>query len=145
MSIISVYESDMSDILYKRFALLASSYLDSPKEASSSAAHIPLENLFRLLEMYRYDAFSDESRAGILAIENNREHAAVRSTKAAWHINVENALNKAMQTMFTNIPKEEAVEDLEETLRLLTANKEINPENKKRAKDFFNKLVEELK
>lgn len=145
MSIISVYESDMSDALYKRFAVLASSYLDSPKKANCSAAHIPLENLFRLLEMYRYDAFSDESRAGILAVENRKEQVVARSSKAAWHTNVENALNKVMLDMFADVSKEKAVDDLEETLRLLTKNEEIKPGNKKKAQEFFKKFVEELK
>ena len=66
MSIISSFETDKSGLLYKRFATLASSYFDRPAVAKSPSAQVPLENLFRLLEMYRYDSFSDESRRGVL-------------------------------------------------------------------------------
>ena len=144
MSIISVYEADRSGMMYKRFASLASSYLDTPEEARRPTDHVPLENLFRLLEMYRYDAFSDESRTGILAIENANDHFVMHPAENVWHTNIKNALNGAIQTVFVNTPKDQAVEELEETLRSLSNNGDIEPDNLERAKSFFKKFLEEL-
>jgi hypothetical protein len=60
MSIISSYDVDSSAALTKRFAALATTYVDDPTVAKSDTAKVPLENLFRILEMFRYDAFADE-------------------------------------------------------------------------------------
>lgn len=145
MSILSVYETDKSDLLYKRFAFLASSYLDQPSEAKTPTAQIPLENLFRLLEMFRYDAFSDESRRGILAVGNINDHIVTSSVKDCWHTNVENALHNAMDSVFGQIPKEEAINELEQTLRWLAADGDIKETSRNKAKIFFTKFIEELK
>jgi hypothetical protein len=142
MSIISVCESDNSDALYKRYASLASMYLDSPDMLKQPSTLIPLENIYRLLEMYRYDAFSDESRAGILAISTAEKHASIPSTDKPWQENVVNALNSATEKSYSG--KEEAVNDLEETLRLLSANKKIETAGVSRAKEFFSKFIEGL-
>src|SRR5687768_1206937 len=50
MSIISATRSDRSALNAKRFAALASVYLDNPADALEDVARVPLENLFRLLE-----------------------------------------------------------------------------------------------
>jgi len=144
MSIISVYEADKSDLMYKRFASLASSYLDMPENAKSSTAQIPLENLFRLLEMYKYDAFSDESRTGILAVKNNKDRIVMRSASIPWQTKVVEVLDSAISEIFKGTKKDEAVDDLEETLRLLSSSNEIDDGRKRRARGFFNKLAEEL-
>ncbi len=145
MSILSVYETDKSDLLYKRFAFLASSYLDKPSEAKTPTAQIPLENLFRLLEMFRYDAFSDESRRGILAVGNINDHIITGSVKDCWHTNVKNALRNAMDSVFDQIPKEEAINELEQTLRRLADNCDIEEVNRNKAKSFFTNFIKELK
>ena len=101
MSIISVYETDNSGLLYERFASLAVSYLDSPIEAVKPAAQIPLENLFRLLEMYKYDAFSDESRSGILAVDSNNVFHSLPENNIPWHGEIKNALKKRYFIVFS--------------------------------------------
>lgn len=144
MSIISIHEADKSDLMYKRFASLAVSYLDHGV-VEHPATQVPLENLFRLLEMYRYDAFSDESRRGILAVEKIDDDIGFLPVKTAWHTKIEDALNKAISGVFERTSKEDAVLDLEETLRLLSSNSAITEESRKRAKKFFGSFLDELK
>ena len=144
MTIISAYEADNSDVMYKRFALLASNYLDTPEDAKKPSSHVPLENLFRLLEMYRYDAFSDESRAGILAINTPEKHMSFPLLEEPWQVNVVNALNSAIEDIYKDSGKEEAVNDLEKTLRLLSSNEKIEPAGVSRAKEFFSKFIDGL-
>jgi len=144
MSIISVYESDNSDAMYKRFASLASMYLDSPDMVKQPSTHIPLENIYRLLEMYRYDAFSDESRAGILAISTAGKRVSMPLLDKPWQVNVVKALNTATENIYKDLGKESAVDDLEETLRRLSTNKKVEPAGKDRAKEFFRKFIEGL-
>lgn len=144
MSIISAYESDKSDLLYKRFAFLASSYLDTPYKAAEQAAQVPLENLYRLLEMYKYDAFSDESRSGILAVENTNNFNTLPSSENSWHENIKKALNNAMHESFKGVEKNNAIEELEDNLRFLSKKTKIEPDSLSRTKNFFSQFLQEL-
>jgi len=144
MSIISTYKSDNSDAMYKRFASLASIYLDSPDLVTQPSTHIPLENIYRLLEMYRYDAFSDESRAGILVTSSAGKRVSIPSIDKPWQVNIVNALNSATADIYKDLDKELVVDDLEETLRLLSTNEKAEPGGKTRAKEFFKKFIEGL-
>src|SRR3546814_3182314 len=59
MSIISLFPSDHSDLLCKRYAAAVSHYFDHPSAAQEPVAQVPLENVFRVLEMR-----SEERRVG---------------------------------------------------------------------------------
>jgi hypothetical protein len=145
MSIISSFETDKSDLLYKRFASLASSYFEKPEVAQSPSAQVPLENLFRLLEMFRYDAFSDESRRGVLAVENISERGMRHRAKDAWHTEIEGALQKALIDAFgEKASKDAAVTELQDSLRRLVESGEIESEQVGRAKNFFAAFLNRL-
>ncbi len=144
MSIVSVYGTDKSNAMYKRYASLAFNYLKEPEAAKVSTSQIPLENLFRLLEMYKYDAFSDESRAGILAVKNNIDRVVMRSSSLPWQTKIVEVMDSAISEIFNDANKEEAVDDLEETLRLLYSSSDIDDGRMQRASNFFYKLSEEL-
>lgn len=144
MSIISIYETDKSDILYSRFASLAASYLEHPATAKTSTARVPLENLYRLLEMFRYDAFSDESRNGVLEIESIDEHIATHAIGDKWHTKIEHALGLAQASVFAQIPKDQAIDELEATLTRLATEEDIGEPIRTNAKSFFEKFHEEL-
>ncbi|TAM46183.1 MAG: hypothetical protein EPN55_06160 [Gammaproteobacteria bacterium] len=145
MTIISSFETDKSDLLYKRFASLASSYFDQPAVAKSPSAQVPLENLFRLLEMFRYDAFSDESRRGVLATENIGERGIRYGFKDSWHTEIECALREAMAEIFgQQVSKEEVVTELQSSLRWLVESGEIEPYRVNRAKGFFTSFLNHL-
>jgi len=133
MSMISAYRPDNSSTMYKRFASLASTYLDHPEIASTMVAQIPLENLFRLFEMYRYSAYKDENRNGVLALSSSFDTSLHRRSKP-WHTEIEAALTEAISTTFVGKSKEEAIDNLEEVLKQLTSKRNLNEVQQKDAK-----------
>lgn len=138
MSITSRYEADHSSSLAKRFANLAMSYMDNPGAAKNPVAGVPLENLFRILEMYRYDAFEDEERNGVLALEGfDSPMPAVLAEKTSWHTPILNALEKARQATFPEEAKDEAVQQLEDGLRQLSRNGHIEAPLAEHVRGFF--------
>ena len=142
MSIISTQDSDKSNFLCKRFASLASTYFDDPDEAQNAAAHVPLENLFRVLEMFRNDTFSDESRIGVLALEGQSPHSLNIHKEDSWHTEIKKAVHDSIVSTFgSTIPQTDAVEELQKALRGLAIRSEVTaPEVSERAKNFFIQL-----
>jgi len=138
MSITSRYEVDHSSSLAKRFAGLATSYMDDPGAAKNPDAQVPLENLFRILEMYRYDAFEDEERSGVLALEGfDSPLPIVRTEQCSWHTPILNALEKARRAVFPAETKDEVVQRLEEGLRQLSRNGRIADPLAAHVRGFF--------
>lgn len=142
MSTLSLLEKGGSDRLAKRFAHLASSYIDHPTEAKTSAAQIPLENLFRILQMYRYDAFSDERRSGVLELKSFEENGTdSRYDEDQWHQKIERALSHALTQTFGELSKEEAIQEIQTTLTWLATNKNIpSSQVRARVKTFLDKF-----
>lgn len=146
MSIISVYETDKSDILYKRFATLASTYLDEPEAVKTPTAQVPLENLYRLFEMFRYDAFADQNRSGILAINKITKTSPI-SVQEEWHTKIKQALSKALDIAYKGCQKDEAIDEIEAVLKGLANNEDTGNGDsnlQEQAKIFFKRFIEEL-
>jgi hypothetical protein len=140
MSTISLHTRDSSDELCRRFAVIAAEYLDRPEQARSYAAQVPLENLFRLLQMYRYDAFADEQRSGVLAQQGETDLYA-RPDDEEWHSKIESAVKQSLTMSFGEIPKEQAIAELQITLRwLASVGSEPSPDIRTRSKAFFSGL-----
>lgn len=137
MSIISSVELDNSAALAKRFAVLASGYIDNPAAAKSETAKVPLENLFRMLEMFRYNAFADESRRGVLAIEGVDQRIAPRSRGDHWHTGISKALEQALSATFGAAPKDKAIDELQDGLRGLALNGTLSDVQAKKVKSFL--------
>ena len=137
MTIIWTYEVDNSAALAKRFASQTRGYFDNPLAAKDNAAKVPLENVYRMLEMFRYDAFEDESRRGVLALENVDETLIGNLDHSAWHTAILTALNRALTEAFGGSSKGEAIDTLEDSLRRLIKGDEMPAETKQRAKGFF--------
>jgi hypothetical protein len=145
MSIISTVGIDNSPALAKRFAALAAIYIDNPKEAKSEKAKIPLENLFRILEMFRYNAFADESRRGVLAVEVLNQRIAPRAKDSAnWHIGISAALEKAYLVTFVATPKDKAIDELQEGLRELAKNGSLSDSRVTSFKTFLSTFEQTL-
>lgn len=144
MSIISFYKTDDSNALYKRFASLACSYVDQPEIASTPVAQIPLENLFRLFEMYRYDAFVDENRRGVLALDSFNEELTPSMHQISWHTDIEKALSTAINNTFVQHSKEEAIDELEGVLQHLANQSNLTADKQVHAKQFFKSFITEL-
>jgi hypothetical protein len=145
MSTISLQPLEHSALLCKRFAILASSYFDAPEQATAPAARVPLENLFRILQMFRYDAFSDERRSGVLAISSAPEHPTLQLDDENWHEKIESALGHALSNAFAGISKEDAIHQIQTSLRWLATNKEPPPvDTRIRTKSFLDHLTADL-
>lgn len=146
MTTISLHQQDRSDLLCKRFAHLASSYFDSPDEARTSEARIPLENLFRILQLYRYEAFSDPRRSGILALRSIAHEAEPLATDDSWHEKIEYALAHALTDAFgQGISKDDALSQIQASLRWLATNADAPPQAiRDRTKLFLDRLVADL-
>jgi len=137
MTITSRYETDYSSGLAKRFAGLAADYMNDPEAAKSISARVPLENLFRILEMYRYDAFDDENRRGVLALEAFGAPIPARTSPVKWHLPILKALDAAFKAVFPTEPKEDAVTRLQEGLRQLSGTGHIDEPLARQVKGFL--------
>ena len=136
---------DQSDRLAKRFASLASAYLETPSQAQSPAAKIPLENMFRLLQMFRYDAFSDEPRSGVLELTPLRDLNERFALGTDWHTHIGVALDVAFKDVFHGSSKDEAVGEVQSALSWLVTNSNEPPESVRiRAKAFFERFATSL-
>lgn len=141
MSIMSAYEFDDSDILYRQFAVLANSYVDKlPEPNKLHIAQIPLENLYRLFEMYRYDAFADDNHSGVLDLDNVDYMV---SEDNPWHTDIKDALTSAFKHAFGEDSKD-AIDEMEDVLKQISLNKPVVDEKKDHAKKFFDQFIQKL-
>lgn len=146
MTIVSMLADDKSDFLCKRYASMATSYFDRPEDAAFPAAQVPLENLFRVLEMYKNDTFSDEPRKGVLALNDAAGSRPGVLAKDSWQINIKSAMHHAFEVSFADVSEDEAVEELQSALRWLVVPGDI-PDHARavgRAKAFFSELSSAL-
>lgn len=137
MSISSTYEVDNSAALAKRFAILAKGYIDNPMAATSTNATVPLENLFRILEMFRYNAFADESRRGVLAIGGTNQRTTPRIQGPAWQLSILEALNEALTTSFNAESKDTAITEIQDGLRKLAKDGKLSREQSEKVRTFL--------
>jgi hypothetical protein len=122
VSTISLHGLDQSNELCKRFAYLASTYFEKPEEARSPGATVPLENLFRILQMLRYDSFSDERRSGVLVLQATVDQQTISIKGENWHKKIEAALRDALKDVFNDVSEEQAIEQIQSALRWLATN-----------------------
>jgi hypothetical protein len=146
MTIVSMLAEDKSDFLCKRYAAMASSYFDHPEAAGAPTAHVPLENLFRVLEMYRNDTFSDDSRKGVLALNSPDGSVFEAPVVDSWQLNIKSALQHALGITFVDVPEDDAVKELQSSLRWLVIDGKTpgRVEATGRAKTFFAELSSAL-
>lgn len=140
MSIIASYDFNDSTAQYKRFASLAVNYVDNPAMAKAPIAQIPLENFYRLLEMFRYDAFSDEPHCGVLELDAHNEDEA--GSRTGWESQIVGALNAAVNGTFAS--KNEAINEMEEVLRQLVRNASLDEPRQAPAKQFLSRFITAL-
>jgi hypothetical protein len=146
MTIVSMQAEDKSDFLCKRYASMATSYFDRPEDAAFPTAQVPLENLFRVLEMYKNNTFSDESRKGVLALNDAVGSRLKVPAEDSWQINIKSAMHRALEVSFVDVSEDEAVKELQNALRWLVVPGDL-PDRAgavERAKVFFNELSSAL-
>lgn len=141
MSIIATYDFNDSTAQYKRFASLAVDYVDNPGMAKAPVAQIPLENFYRLLEMFRYDAFSDEPHCGVLELDVHSDDPEA-STRTGWESQIVEALNVAVNSTFAS--KNEAINEMEDVLRQLVRNASLEAPKQAPARQFLSRFITAL-
>jgi hypothetical protein len=141
VSTTSFPDLEQSDGLARRFAFLAARYFDEPSEARTPAAKIPLENLFRMLQMFRYDAFSDEPRGGILELEGFGDPSRTEQHEEGWHLKMQAAIATALAEIFGGASKEDAVTQVQSSLSWLATSNDPPPQEvRDRTKAFLERF-----
>lgn len=141
MSTTSLIDIEQSEGLAKRFASIATSYFDEPQQAKTLAAQIPLENLFRMLQMFRYEAFSDEPRSGILRVEALTDQHRPSIDEGLWHHKLEAAIRAALGEVFSGISREDAVTQVQASLSWLATDKDAPDQvARQRSKTFLERF-----
>ena len=105
---------------------------------------MPLENVFRVLEMYRYDAFADEHRKGVLALEGHDVDVAEPRYEGPWHTNIKDALERAMTEVFGPSGKDVVVPKLQASLRSLVKGQPGAIPEAEMCRTFFQRFSETL-
>ncbi len=150
MSLHSMYKRDDSRTVYRILAEQAVIYLDHPKPGKEGK--IVFTNLVRLLERYRYDAFSDDMTPGILEALRTPDDAkpadyGVVGLKPS--LEVVPALETAHARVYHKLSKETLVEILKSLLsKVATATVPDDADTKRElahARQFFVILSEALK
>ncbi|WP_147328213.1 MULTISPECIES: hypothetical protein [unclassified Duganella] len=145
MSITSSFRVDDSSAMAKQFASITAGYVDNPPNTiADPAALVPLENVFRLLEMFRYDAFADESRDSVLAINAPDQIYGMRLETKPWHEGIADALQSALLQAYAGQSKEEAIGELQDGIRELVQSHPLDANVATRAKTFFNAFHAQL-
>jgi hypothetical protein len=150
MTLLSMYKRDDSRTVYRILAEEAVKCLDHPDAGTKSK--IVFTNLARLLERYRYDAFSYDSAPGILEVftshgEEQRADLAGAHQKTSSDVIV--ALEAAHTHVYHSISKQDLVKNLKILLAQLAASKVPDDQNTKaglaKARLFFETLSEGLR
>ncbi len=150
MTLHSMYKRDDSRTVYRIMAEQAVKYFDHPNAPSDN--RILFTNLVRLLERYRYNAFSDDVAPGILEVLKNKNDARRTDygvTARKKSLDVIPALEQAHARVYNAMSKDDLVEMLRGLLsRLVTGGMPAEPEAQKDFENvrlFFVTLSEVLK
>ena len=150
MTLLSMYKRDDSRTVYRILAEQAVRYFDHPSPGTESK--ILLTNLSRLLQRYRYDAFSYDDAPGILEVfktKGESQGGEYVTTSAKASLEVIPALEAAHARVYQAISREDLVGSLM-TLHALLASSTLpdDQDTKQRlakARLFFETLSEGLK
>ncbi len=116
MTIFSKQTLDYSDVLYKQMVKRITGEIPS----THKLLEIPLENIFRLLEMYRYDAYYD-------------------GTRDNWHIPIVKGLDLARVKVFGMFTqKHVCVDVIEQSLRKIANKDSLSDLERTQLNDFLN-------
>lgn len=150
MTLLSMYKRDDSRTVYRILAQQAVHHLDHPKPGTESK--ILFTNLARLLERYRYDAFSYNVAPGILEVfksQSDRARAEYGEPGENAVPHVLPALQEAHARVYETLTKEDLVQNLRGLLEQLAAAKVQDDARTKedlaKARRFFVALCEGLR
>jgi hypothetical protein len=143
MPIMAAHERSDARGAARLLAHMALECIDNPKAAVNQ--EVALNNVYRLLESYRSNAF--------FGIDAPRQPFRRFSDKLALtpprerHVrDVREAIERARLEVFSDQPKDQAIESVERVLRALAypQKERFSADDKKRASRFFKALLEWL-
>lgn len=151
MTLLSMYKRDDSRTVYRILAQQAVHYFDHPRAGGESK--ILFTNLARLLERYRYDAFSHDVSPGILEVfktDRDPQRADWNAAAEKTSLDVMPALEAAHASVYRALSREDLVELLKRLLTQLAVSTPLGEEGRNdeeigRARLFFATLSERLK
>jgi hypothetical protein len=142
MSIISGVFVDDSDVLAKRFAAIALTYFNQAAAVREGASRVPLENLYRLLQMYRYNSYSDEPANGVLALEDDADRSQAFLESGPWQNAISAALGTSLHDTFQGVDPNDAIDQLQSSLRAVARGEAILDESSRQARAFFQRFCD---
>lgn len=150
MTLLSMYKRDDSRTVYRILAEEAVKHIDQPKAGAESK--ILFTSLTRLLERYRYDAFTYDVAPGILEVFKTRNDAQRTEYGDAGRkvsLDVIPALETAHARIYQALSKEDLLQTLKTVLAQLAAPAPPDDaratEELVKARSFFVALCEALK
>jgi hypothetical protein len=126
-------------------ANMALASIDSPKRGEPQ--EVALNNMYRLLQSFRKDAFFGQEILGEARPQSATEKLTLRPQAERNVREVRDALEQATRVAFEGRSKDEAIETVESVLRSIAYPKLDNrpsPDDRQRAILFFRALVEHL-
>lgn len=148
MTLLSMYKRDDSRMVYRILAEEAVRFFDHPQAGTENK--ILFINLARLLERYRYNAFSYDVAPGILEVfktENDTQHT--NFGVARRKVDMIPALETARAHAYGTLSRDDMVQSLKTLLAQLSSSEVPDDPNTKeniaKARRFFEALCEGLK
>ena len=142
MSIISIHSGDNSDSVAKEFATKVADYMDNSGNADAPKPMIPLENIFRLLEMFRCDSYADEPWSGVLVMGDHEPKAVLERKSGYWNDKITVALRSSLNDVYPGTPKDQVVDQLQDCIRKLAKGLPVSRAESQNAQVFFNRFCE---
>jgi len=144
MSIMPAYlPRNTSSLLCGLLASSAANLFTDPKQISADP--VSLQNIYRLLEMYRFDAFIDVSPRGVLELGEAGEEVEINESDGEL---LKHALDTARNAAYPGIETQAVVSTLEKHISDLVQHPEVtagrNSSETAKAKRFFEELARAL-
>lgn len=141
MSLISLSYPDSSELIAKDCASIVVDQMSAmaPVEAraSRSSLAMSLENLYRLLEMFKYHSYADEPRRGVLMLEQDDVSVQDRSFSTQhWQDRITPALEACIKGIYPDLARTDAIERLQGSLRAVAKGENVGAEERS-VKEFF--------
>lgn len=148
MSLISLNYQDSSDSIARDCAAIVVEKMTETAAAAArpekSSLAMSLENLYRLLEMFKYHSYEDEPRRGVLMME--QDELAIRDrgiSNQHWQDRITSALESAVLAIYPDLDRTTAIEKLQGSLRAVAKNEDLGAEVQKH-KEFFAKFRDSI-
>lgn len=137
MSIISTMRTDDSSAMARRLTKMALRYLNDPKSIDQDILGVPLENLFRLSEMFRQSTYADQPRMGVVAVGEAADGPAdFLQDIESWSSPIDHALDKAFREAY-GARTDEEIKTFQLSLRDIALRKELGQDSNRQLRTFL--------